>query len=295
MSLYYSNIDNRKFNTWCKYTRRMDTYGCGCQHDCSYCYAKSLLDFRGLWNSHAPKSATLWEIKNIIQTLPKNGVIKLGGMTDCFMPLEAKKRITYETIKLLNYYKLHYLIVTKSDMVANDDYIEIYNKDLAHFQITITSTDNETSKKMEHAAPPINRIKAVEKLHKLGFDVSVRLSPFIIDFVDLKILNSIRCDKILIEFLKVNHWVKKWFDIDYSPYSLKFGGYEHLQLDDKIRLVNQITGFEQKSVGEYVKDHYEYFRDNVNYNKNDCCNLNTNFEEKINSYQSQIKFAYIEN
>ena len=39
MGVYYSNIDNRKFNTWCLYTQRLDTYGCGCQHDCNYCYA----------------------------------------------------------------------------------------------------------------------------------------------------------------------------------------------------------------------------------------------------------------
>ena len=77
----------------------------------------------------------------------------------------------------------------------------------------------------------------------------------------------------MIEFLKVNHWVKKWFNIDYSPYSLSYGGYDHLQLDHKIKLVSKITGFEQVSVGEYVKDHYEYFRDNVNHNKTDCCNL----------------------
>lgn len=31
----------------CNYSVRLDTYGCGCGHDCDYCYAKSLLEFRG--------------------------------------------------------------------------------------------------------------------------------------------------------------------------------------------------------------------------------------------------------
>lgn len=105
--------------------------------------------------------------------------------------------------------------------------------------------------------------------------MSVRLSPFIEQFVDIDIINNIKCDKILIEFLKVNHWIKKWFDIDYSEYSLKYGGYEHLQLDKKIELANKITNFKERSVGEYVKEHYEYFRDNYNSNKKDCCNLRT--------------------
>ena len=32
----------------CNYPTRLDLYGRGCDHDCSYCYAKSLLNFRGL-------------------------------------------------------------------------------------------------------------------------------------------------------------------------------------------------------------------------------------------------------
>lgn len=273
MSLFYSNIENRKYNTWCNYTIRLDTYGCGCQHDCNYCYAKSLLNFRGLWNSKAPKVSTLFEIKKCISELPKNKVVKLGGMTDCFMPFELKHRATYNTIKLLNYYKVHYLIVTKSHLVANDEYLVLYDKNLAHFQISITSTNNKKSIEFENASLPNKRILAIEKLYNLGFDVSVRLSPFIPEFVDIEIINSIKCNKILIEFLKVNHWIKKSLNINYSDYSLKYGGYEHLQLNKKIDYVNSIIGFKQKSVGEYVKEHYEYFKENVNYNKNDCCNL----------------------
>lgn len=291
MSLYYSNISDRKFNTWCNYTNRLDTYGCGCQHNCSYCYSKSLLNFRGLWDSESPKIATLWEIKKTISELPKNEVIKLGGMTDCFMPMELKYRVTYNTIKILNYYKIHYLIVTKSNIVSNDEYINIYDKNLAHFQITITSTDSKISLRNENATLPNDRIIAIEKLFNSGFDVSIRLSPYIPEYIDFDTINSIRCEKILIEFLKVNYWVKKWFNIDYTEYSLKYGGYEHLQLSDKIKYVSNITGFNQVSVGEYVKDHYEYFKENVNYNKYDCCNLNIELTKRVNPKQLELIYA----
>ncbi len=267
----YKQLD-RKINTWCRYTQRLDTYGCGCQHDCSYCYAKSLLQFRGLWNNPLPSN--IKEIHSIIRSLTTKDIVKLGVMTDCFQPLEETKKITYRTIQLLNFYKINYLIVTKSDLVASDEYLKIYNNKLSHFQITITSTSGN---KYEHAPEPGRRIKAIEKLQKSGFDTSVRLSPFIETNIDFSIINKIKCDKILIEFLKVNHWVKKWFNINYDDYSLKFGGMDHLQLEKKIELVNRITGFNQVSIGEYVYDHYLYFRDNVNYNKNDCCNLNLNF------------------
>ena len=32
----------------CNYPTRLDLYGKGCYHHCAYCYARSLLDFRGL-------------------------------------------------------------------------------------------------------------------------------------------------------------------------------------------------------------------------------------------------------
>jgi DNA repair photolyase len=186
--------------------------------------------------------------------------------------------LTYETIKLLNKCRINYLIVTKSDIVANPEYLEIYNHDLAHFQITITNTNNVESKKYEKAPLTSKRIEAIEKLHEIGHDVSIRLSPFIDEFIDYDILNSIRCDKILVEFLKVNHFIKKWFMIDYSNYMVKYGGYTHLPLFKKRAMIKNITGFNQISVGEYVKDHHEYFKKHINYNQNDCCNLNLNFK-----------------
>jgi len=258
---------------WCKYTTRLDSYHCGCQHDCSYCYAKSLLSFRNFWNSKQPKIAAIQDIAGTIKTLDRNTVVRLGGMTDCFQPLELKNEVTYKTILWLNRYKIHYLIVTKSDLVTNEKYLKIYDKNLAHFQISISGTDDKKCWEYEKAPAISKRIKSLETLYKLGFDVSVRLSPFIFQYVDFDILNSIRCNKILIEFLKVSHWIKKWFDIDYTDYSLKYGGYQHLNLDHKIELVSKVTGFNQVSVGEYVQPHYEYFRENVNFNKQDCCNL----------------------
>jgi len=273
----YKQLD-RKVNTWCKYTKRLDTYGCGCQHDCNYCYAKSLLSFRGMWNAKEPANALIKDIRDVVYSLKRSDVIKLGFMTDCFQPLEREKLITYNTIKLLNNHKINYLIVTKSDLVADDRYLDIYDKSLAHFQITVTST---SANKYEKAPHPKRRIKAIEKLQYLGFDVSLRLSPFIPDNIDLKIINKVKCSKVLIEFLKVNYNVKNWFNINFDDYTLSYGGMKNMELDRKIALVNTITGFEQVSVGEYVSDHYEYFRDNVNYNPEDCCNLDLTFYPEL--------------
>lgn len=257
----------------CKYPTRLDLYGCGCQHDCSYCYAKSLLDFRNLWNPNDVSVADINKVERKLKKIPKGTILRLGGMTDCFQPIENKYKVTYETIKLLNKYGIGYLIVTKSNLIADDRYIEILDKNLAHIQITITTTNDDLSLTYEKAPVPSKRIEAIEKLQKLGFDVQVRLSPFIEEYIDFDILNNIRCDKILVEFLRVNSWIKKWFDIDYSKYTLKQSGYSHLQLKDKIEMLKKIKEFKEITICEDVTNHYLYWKKNVNVNKDDCCNL----------------------
>lgn len=256
----------------CHYSTRLDTYGCGCQHDCKYCYAKSLLSFRNLWNEKEPKVADLKKIENKLKKIPAGTVLRLGGMTDCFQPLELKERVTYETIKLLNKYDIGYLIVTKSHIVANDEYINIMRKDLAHIQVTVTTTDDALSLEYEKASVPSLRIKAIEKLQSLGFDVAIRLSPYIPELVDVEKINAIKCDKIIVEFLRVNHWIKKWFDkVNYDNYSLSENGYKHLPLESKIELLNKIK-IKEISVCEDVTEHYHYWRLNFNPSE-DCCNL----------------------
>lgn len=256
----------------CKYPTRLDLYGRGCQHDCNYCYAKSLLDFRKLWDVQNPAVADMAKVERVIKKLPKGTILRLGGMTDCFQPCEIKHRNTYKAIQLLNKYGIGYLIVTKSHFVANDEYMAIYDKNLCHIQVTVTSTDAETSKKIEKASLPDQRIKAIEKLHEAGFDVAIRLSPYIPEFVDIDVINGIKCDKILVEFLRVNVWIKKWLNINFDDHIVKSGGYQHLPLEKKKALLSLINK-EHISVCEDVTDHYDYWRDNVNENKNDCCNL----------------------
>ena len=277
-SVFYKEVEGNEANK-CKYTTRLDTYGCGCSHDCKYCYAKSLLDFRGLWNSKQPVVGNMKQIYNAIKNMKRKGIkiVRLGGMTDCFQPIELKYRTTYQTIKMLNKAKIEYLIVTKSDIVANDEYLKIYDKDLAHFQITTTCLDDDLYYKLDYekASPPSKRIEAIKKLQENGFDVAIRLSPLIEEYIDFDKLNSLGINKAQVEFLRVNHWIKKWFDIDYSKHTIKQSGYEHLPLEEKIRIINKIK-IPEISVCEDEDKAYKYWVDNFNPNKDDCCNLRRN-------------------
>ena len=260
----------------CNYNFRLDTYGCGCQHDCSYCYAKSLLDFRGLWNTENPSVADISKLIRAAKKYKQSGntaAIRLGGMTDCFQPTEKLHRNTYRLIRALNKYQIPYLIVTKSAMVADDEYMRIYDASLAHIQITVTTLDDDLCATYEKASPPSERVKAILRLQNAGFDVQLRLSPFIPEYVDFDLLNALGIDKICIEFLRVNAWIKKWFDSDYSEYTVKQSGYEHMSLKSKKQYISNITGFKEMTVCEDETEAYEYWKKEFNHNKDDCCNL----------------------
>ena len=265
---FYKSVSGNEGNK-CNYPTRLDTYGCGCAHDCKYCYAKSLLDFRNMWDANDPAVAPIKEIEKTIRKLPKE-VVRLGGMTDCYQPCEREYRNTRKTIRLLNKYRIPYLIVTKSAIILDD--LDILDKELAHIQITITTTDDELARTYEQASVPSERIKAVETLQENGFDVAVRLSPFIPEFVDISRINEIKCDKIVIEFLRVNPFIKQWFDIDYTPYKVKRNGYWHLPLSKKKELVQKIH-FKEMSVCEDESMAYVYWKYHFNHNPDDCCNL----------------------
>lgn len=260
----------------CLYPTRLDTYGQWCSHNCSYCYARALLEFRWLWHPENPKFIDLKEAYKIIaKEIPRGQVTRLWWMTDCFQPVEKVHKITYNVLKAFNYYKKPYLIVTKSDLIATDEYLRVLDKDLAHIQVTITSTDDKLASTYEHATRPSDRIKAIEKLWELWYDVQIRLSPYIIPYIDVDVINNIKCDKIVVEFLRVNHRIKKWFNINYEEYTHNEWWYQHLPLNKKIEYLSRIKK-PQITVCEDVKSHYEYWKTHVNYNKEDCCNLRLN-------------------
>ena len=100
-------------------------------------------------------------------------------------------------------------------------------------------------------------------------------TPYIPEFVNLDILNAVKCDKIQVEFLRVNSWIMKWFGdmVDFEPYTVKQSGYRHLPLETKKELIKGITGFPQVSVCEDESEAYEYWTHNFNPNPEDCCNL----------------------
>ena len=204
----------------CSYPTRLDTYGCGCAHNCEYCYARSLLAFRGLWNPHDPAVSDIVKIRRKLDKIPAGQVLRLGGMTDCFQPCEALQGVTHKTLKLLNARGIGYLIVTKSALVASDKYMDVLDKGLAHIQISITATDDAVADQYEKASPISDRIKAIERLYDAGYDVQIRLSPYVPQFVEpldrkLALLAGIKNKQVTVCEDATDHY--EYFKNNFNP------------------------------------------------------------------------------
>lgn len=258
----------------CYYPTRLDTYGCGCGHDCSYCYAKDMLiNYGDNWDPLHPKYADLDRIETKLKKIAPGTILRLGGLTDCFQPIELKKRVTLETIKMMNRYGIGYLIVTKSHHVADKEYLDVMEPELAHIQITTTTFDEKLCAKNEKASKPSRRVESIEKLCSLGYDTFLRLSPYIDGWIDFDKLNKVQCDKILVEFLRVNTTIAKRFGVNPNDFPVRDAGYRHYTLEHKMEVLSQITGFKEVSVCEDNTEHYKFFKTHFNPNENDCCNL----------------------
>ena len=175
---FYKTVGGAEGNK-CYYPTRLDLYGKGCEYNCSYCYAKQLLNFRKLWFPTNVSVANIFEVKKKIDKIEKGSVVRLGGMTDCFQPIELKYRNTYQAIKKLNEKRIHYLIVTKSDLILNKAYLDILDTELAHVQVSIPTNNDRVLSATDNAPSFEKRKEVVEILFDNGFVVSLRLSQFL--------------------------------------------------------------------------------------------------------------------
>ena len=176
----------------CLYAFELDTYGRGCIHNCVYCYAKAELMMHAYWNRPFPMPVDITEIWKTFyyafetdkkyrwrEAIEKRIPIRIGSMSDSFMVIDKKYKVTQELLKILSYYNYPYIIFTRSDLIARDEYLQLLRSDLCSVQMSIASTDDEMNRQIEPGAPSAKRrLLALQKLSRNGFWTTARLNPF---------------------------------------------------------------------------------------------------------------------
>lgn len=161
----------------------------GCEHGCSYCYARNSHEFLGF-------SAGLdFETKIVVKEQApellrrelsspkwKPQTLAMSGVTDCYQPVERRLQLTRKCLAVLAEFRNPVTIITKNYLVTRDlDLLgELAASRAAAVCLSINSLDSELARKLEpRAASPKMRLAAVEALARAGVPVGVLVAPVI--------------------------------------------------------------------------------------------------------------------
>lgn len=169
----------------------------GCEHGCIYCFARPSHAYLGLSPGldfetrlvARPDAAKVLD-RELASKSYRVAPIAIGTNTDPYQPCEKAYKITRECLRILQDYQHPVAIVTKGALIERD--IDILApmavQGLARVGISLTTLDNELSRKMEPRAPtPKRRLQIIRNLTEAGVPVRVMTSPLVPGLTDSEI------------------------------------------------------------------------------------------------------------
>jgi DNA repair photolyase len=161
----------------------------GCQHGCSYCYARNSHEYLGfnagldfetkiVVKHDAPQLFSAFLARRKWQ--PE--IVVFSGVTDCYQPAERQFRLTRASLQVALECRQPVGIVTKNALVVRDlDILQpLAAERLVHVNISVTSLDSELARVMEpRTSTPSARLRAIRSLAEAGVPVRVMVAPII--------------------------------------------------------------------------------------------------------------------
>ena len=161
----------------------------GCEHGCSYCYARISHEFLGfsagldfetkiMVKEEAPSLLR----KELASRRWKPQLLAMSGVTDCYQPVERKLQLTRRCLEVLAEFRNPVCIITKNHLVTRDiDLLgELAKHNAAEVHLSINSLNSDLARHLEpRASSSRHRLAAVEALAKAGIPVGVLIAPII--------------------------------------------------------------------------------------------------------------------
>lgn len=161
----------------------------GCEHGCSYCYARPTHEYLGFSAGQDFESRIL--VKEQAPELLRRElasprwqprVIALSGVTDCYQPVERRLGLTRGCLEVLADCRNPVIIVTKNHTVTRDADLlaELARHEAAAVYLSITTLDGNLARRLEpRASPPTRRLAAIRELAAAGVPVGALFAPII--------------------------------------------------------------------------------------------------------------------
>lgn len=166
----------------------------GCEHGCSYCYARPTHEYLGfsaglefetriLVKEDAPRLLR----EELMRPSWKPQPIAISGVTDAYQPAERRLKVTRACLEVLTEFRNPVVVVTKSHLVTRDvDLLgELAADQAAKVTLSVTSLDPELARRMEpRAAAPARRLDAISRLAGAGIPTGVMVGPIVPGLTD---------------------------------------------------------------------------------------------------------------
>lgn len=191
----------------------------GCQHGCTYCYARFMKRFTG----HKEPWGQFVDVKINAPNLLQQEIIKkhtgrvwVSGVCDPYQPLERSYALTRKCLEILLQHGWPLTIQTKSPLVLRD--LELLQ---GHLEIEVglsVTTGNEGVRQLfEPNAPSIKeRIQVLDELHLAGIRTFAMVAPMLPGANELATSLVGKVDYVLVD--RMNYHYADWV---YKRYGLK--------------------------------------------------------------------------
>jgi DNA repair photolyase len=161
----------------------------GCEHGCSYCFARPSHAWLGLSPGLDFETRIGWkpDAAAVLRAeLAQPGYvcapIALGVNTDAYQPLERRLGLTRQILEVLAETRHPVSLITKSALIERDlDLLAALARDrLVRVMFSVTTLDDGLARRMEpRAARPARRLEAMARLAAAGVPVGVLFAPLI--------------------------------------------------------------------------------------------------------------------
>jgi DNA repair photolyase len=212
----------------------------GCQHACSYCYARFMKRFTGhreFWGEFVDVKVNAPDLLQQEIMRKKKGGVWVSGVCDPYQPLEAKYKITRKCLEILIGNNWPITVQTRSPLVTRDaDLLKAAND--IEVGMTISTADDSIRQLFEPHAPSIkSRIKALDELHRAGIRTFAMIAPLLPKAEGLVNELEGKVDYVLIDRLNYHYsdWVYKENDLE-NAMSNSFFSQKTIELADAFKI-----------------------------------------------------------
>jgi DNA repair photolyase len=220
----------------------------GCQHGCTYCYARFMKRFTGHsepWGRFVDVKANAPELLEHEVTRKPRGRVWVSGVCDPYQPLEKTYELTRKCLPILLRYGWPVTIQTKSPLVLRDMDI-LKGRDNLEVGLSVATADDSIRRLFEPNAPPIGeRIRALGELHHAGVRTFAMIAPMLPGTESLATALNGKVDYILIDRMNYHYgdWVYKKYHLEDSKTDEFFltKGHELASAFEKVGIECQIV------------------------------------------------------